>query len=262
VNDFEFEKAVKESRAAIESCDLTNCGHTEHMKTPMALFAVDEKNIEAVVANDTILSIVAGMTKENKEIVKDCMLYSSLAADSLFPGGGVNWYGEFKKRMAFCGWPSQSAGLSDYRTSNSRFTMEQEGLKILASAVAAMAVPGPTSALLLKVAKDAIDVLQASEKPLRLFESSSKTPKGAKFAIASAVESQDGEVIIALGAVDFAASLNVTNVLFWEWNSSSISIKRAENHMILNQRHFHSIADLMREKLTAKAREALAELDF
>jgi hypothetical protein len=260
VSAIEFEKRVSESQASIENCDLDSCPRIESL-TRAAMDVANEEVSEAAVVNDAVVSIVAGMSKKNKEIVKDSVLYASLRADSDFPDGGVQWYNAFKTYLGNCGWPPQSAGLSGYTVSNSRFTMEQEGLKILASAITAAALPGPTSALMLKVAKDAMDVLQSSEKPLRLFESSSKKYSGAKFAIVSAVEI-DEEVVMTLGAVDFNTSINVTNVLFWEWNSSTVKIKRAESCLILNQRHFEDIAKTLREKLTENARKAVLEFDI
>ncbi|WP_426142940.1 hypothetical protein [Pseudomonas sp. DWP3-1-2] len=262
MNIIEFDKAVNESRAALENCELGSCVPPAQLNGALAALTVDQKKPEAAVANDVVLSIVAGMSKEKKEIIKDCVLFASLAATKASPTEGVAWYNTFKQVMAYCGWPSQTAGLSDYTASNSKFTMEQEGLKILSSAIATIGTGGAAGAIMLKLAKDTFAVLQASDKPLRLFENSSRKHNGGRFAIASGVESEDGEVIMAMGAVDFSTSLNVTNVLFWEWNSSEVKIKRAENHMILNQRHFQSVSDVIREKLTGNAREALESFDI
>lgn len=256
-------KSIEESRLAISECELANCDHGSHslsMMQSLKSLEVDEKNREAVVANDVVVSIVAGMSRENKQILKDTVLLSSLVANKRFPGGGVSWYNEFRSMMSYCGWVSQTRDMSNYKTDNSSFTMEQEGIRILASAITAMAVPTKTAELMLKVAKDTLEVLQGSEKPLRLFESSSKTHDGAKFAIASSVESPDGEVLIGLGAVDFTTSLKVTNVLFWEWNSSSVAIKRAEGHMFLNHRHFKEMEPDIMSKLTEGPRKALMEI--
>lgn len=256
-------KSVEESRLAISECELSNCDHGSHslgLMQSLKSLEVDEKNREAAVANDVVVSIVAGMSKQNKQIVKDTILFSSLVANKRFPDGGVSWYNEFRSMMSYCGWVQQTRDMSNYKTGNSSFTMEQEGIKILASAISAMALPTKTAELMLKVAKDTLQVLQGSEKPLRLFESSSKTHDGAKFAIASSVESPDGEVLIGLGALDFTTSLNVTNVLFWEWNSSSVAIKSAEGHMFLNHRHFKDMKSYIRNKLTEGPRKALMEI--
>jgi hypothetical protein len=262
LNNIDLETRIDQSLTFIEGCELGDCNHASHPMPRLAGFEVDEMNPEALVAGDAIVSIVAGMTKENKQIVKDTILFATLVANKAHPNGGVAWYEQFTKVLANCGWLSLSTGMSDYRVGNSRFTMEQAALKILESAIVAAALPGPTSLLLLKVAKDTVTALQESEKPLRLFEQSSKTHNGAKFAIASAAESSDGEIVMAMGALDFSTRLDVTNVLFWEWNSSSVQIKRAENHMTLNQAHFVRVRDVIEGKLNDQARQALEEFDI
>ncbi|MCS3472808.1 hypothetical protein M2401_006574 [Pseudomonas sp. JUb42] len=253
----ESRKEIKEFWLDDFESDAYSLGHMDSLKT----FDVDEKNPEGAVANDVVISIVSGMSKKNKQIVKDTVLLSSMGARKKFPAGGIATYNEFIRRMSLCGWTFQHSAMSTYTTESSRFTMEQEGLKILASAVSAMALPGPTSALMLKVAKDTIDVLRANDKPLRLFESSSKTKDGVGLSIASAVES-DGEVLMAVGAIDLATSLDVTNVLFWEWNSSSVSVNRGECQMFLNHRHFESVQSEIEKVLTEAARKALMDFEI
>ena len=250
LNDFEVEDSViQQDLKFIENCELADCDHSDHMASGLAGFDVDEKNAEGVVAGNSLVSIAAGMSDYNKQAVKDTVLLATLAANKSYPRGGVQWYRMFTRVLTSCGWFSQGTGFSDYRVGNTRFTMEQTALKILASAITAAALPGPTRLLMLKVAKDTVSALQDSNEPLRLFEQSSKTHSGAKFAIGSSAESRDGEVIMAMGALDFSTNLNVTNVLFWEWNSSSVRIKRAENHMTLNQRHYESMRDTIETKL-------------
>jgi hypothetical protein len=264
VSTVSFEDRIAESLACINSFDLGDCRSVNVAKRMLMELKseFDEQSPEAIVAKDAIVSIVAGMSKENREIVKDCMLFASLAANKASPEGGVKWCDTYTNVLTSCGWTPQSSAFSDYRTSNSTFTMQQEGLKILASAIAAMALPGTTSVLMLKVAEDALNVLQSSEKPLRLFENSCKKYKGAKFAIGSAVESDDQELVMAMGAVDFSTSLDVTNVLFWEWSSSSVTIKRGESNMILNRRHFDGIAETLRKRLGDAANDSLLEYEI
>lgn len=262
LNNQNFETTVKESLEFIEECDLGNCDHASHMMSRMGEFEIDEKNAEAVVAGDTLVSIAAGMSKENKQIVKDTLLFATLAANKRFPDGGTRWYATFTAALNSCGWPVRSRGMSDYRVGNARFTMDQLALKILESAILATAVPGPGKVMLLKVAKDTVDALQKTDGPLRLFEQSSKTHSGAKFAIASTAESRDGEVAMAMGAIDFSARLNVTSVLFFEWSSSAVSIKRAENHMILNQEHYQRVRAVVEGELAKSAIRNILEFDI
>jgi hypothetical protein len=268
VNDIDFENRVAASRAFIQSCDLGDSLPAEYMKrsamelTEEPRKEVDEQSTEAFVANDTIVSIVGGVSKKNRQIVKDCMLLASKAAARKYPEGGVEWFGFYTKVLSDLGWTPHSSSFSDYKASNSSFTMSQEGLTILQSAIAAAALPGPASVLMLSVAKEAITTLQASDKPLQLFNTSSKKHNGAKFAMGSVVEDEKNGLVVAMGVVDFNSSLNETNVLFWTWNSSSVSVKRAENYLTFNERHFASVADEVHKKLDASARKSLIDLEI
>ncbi len=260
MNEQMVESLIQRNIESISDCDLGKCDKDSQKMARLAAFAVDEMNAEGVVADSSIVSIVAGMTRENKQIVKDTVLYSTLAADKLHSQGGVEWYKEFVNRLKICGWTPQSTGLSDYRVGNTRFTMEQEALKILQSAILAAALPGPAALLMLRVAKDTVEALQSKSEPLRLFENSSKTHNGAKFAIGSSAESSDGEVVMAMGALNFNTALDVTNVLFWEWSSSSVQIKRAENVLTLNHRLYNGVKAALEAKLDEHARQSI--LDF
>lgn len=260
MNELAVENVIRHNIKSINDCDLGDCSHAGHKMAELAAFNVDQMKPEGVVAESSIVSIVAGMKRENKQIVKDTVLYATLVADKLHSEGGVEWYDEFVKRLKICGWTPQSTGFSDYHVSNTRFTLEQEALKILQSAILAATLPGPTSVLMLQAAKDTVTALQKDDKPLRLFENSSKTTKGAKFAIGSSAESKDGEVVMAMGALNFDTSLDVTNVLFWEWSSSSVQIQRAENVLIFNDRLYRGIKDLLEKQLDKHALKSI--LDF
>lgn len=261
-NEFADNKTIRESLEFLENCELGSCDHSFHPQSRLMAFDVDEKDPEALIINDTIASIAAGMSKENKQIVKDTLLFATLAANAADPTGGAAWYRQHKAVLNFCGWGNQQWAVRDYQSRHSRFTMDQVALEILGSAITAAALPGPTSLLLLKVAKDTVTALQRNEKPLRLFESSSNQSSGAKFAIASSAESLDGDVVMAMGAVSFKTRLDVTNVLFWDWIGSSVDIMAAEDHVFMNRRHYEDVRHVVEGKLTASARKFLENIEF
>ncbi|WP_341522479.1 hypothetical protein AABC73_03515 [Pseudomonas sp. G.S.17] len=68
MNANELENRISESRAFIEMCELGDCQPINVAKrTAMDFKAdIDEQSPEAVVANDAIISIVAGMSKKKQ----------------------------------------------------------------------------------------------------------------------------------------------------------------------------------------------------
>lgn len=263
-NEFADEKSISESLEFLANCDVENCDHNFHAHSRMMAFDVDEKDPEGLVVGDTMTAIAAGMSQANKNIVKDTLLLATMAADSKFSRerNGPAWYAEYTRVLAACGWWTPGWGRNRHQILHSRFTMDQVALEILGSAIAAAGLPGPTQLLMLKVAKDTVDALRRSDKPLRLFESYANRNSGAKFAIASSAESSDGEVVMALGTVSFSSQLNVTNVLFWEWSSSSVDTRAAHDVVNLNRRQYERARHIIEEKLDQMPFKALANLDF
>jgi len=259
-NNHEVESRIKDDNDFIANCDLPDCDHLSHIAPRLGGFNIDEKNAEAVVAGNTIVAIAAGMSKYNKGIIKDSVLFATIAAEKRFPQDGVARYGHFIRVLLGCGWFSQASGMSDYRSSHRRFSMDQAALDVLKSAIVAAAVPGPTALLLMKIAKEAVEALQSDEAKRELFDGKSRNHSGASFAMASSAESADGEVVMAMGALDFTTSLRVTDVLFWEWSSSALHIKRAQNHLSLNQAQYERVRRTVERKLDEYGNQALNEL--
>ena len=227
-----------------------------------AAFDVDEKAPTAQVIGNTIVSIVAGMSEDNKKIINDILLFATLASNKAAPQGGISWYQKYIQVLTSCGLYSQSSGWADYSFKHKSFTMDQVALEILKSAIQAAVLPGATAVLMLKVAKDTIDALQRNDAPLRLFERESKTHDGAKFAIATAAESSDGSVAIAMGSVDFSTSLGVTNVLFWEWSNTSVRIQRGENVLTLNHGQYARVRKAVEAKLDGFADKSIESFEI
>jgi hypothetical protein len=222
---------------------------------------VDEKKESAAVVANSIVSFVAGMSRQSKDDIKNSVLFATLVANRAHPEmHGQRWYEKFMEVMSRAsGWFPKRKDYSRYTTVEQQFTMDQVGLKVLSSAVAAAALPGPTSLLLLGVAKQALDALQASEEPLKLFEGKSRSHEGGTFSIVSCTESADDEVVMTMGTVSFSSTLDVTNVLFWNWSNTSVSISRAESHLVLNQGVYANVRDDILAKLGNNAKEAVAE---
>lgn len=218
----------------------------------------------AAVACSNLLVFTEGVSRQNREDVMDSYLFATLAANKAFnpETQSDQWYTLFNQVLSKMGWLSTHWSFSRYRASDRSFSMDKAGLEILGSAIAAAALPGPASAAMLKVAAEAIQTLSASEEPLQLFESQSRSHNGASFRIGACVESADGVISLAMGAVKFAASAGFTNVLFWDWNSAEVQTFRGEDNLVLNSALYARVRDLVRARLSENAESAIAEFDI
>ncbi|WP_122572895.1 hypothetical protein [Pseudomonas viridiflava] len=218
----------------------------------------------AAVAGGTLIAFAEGVSRQNREDVMDSLLYATLVANNKFNPEVQSdlWYALFNKVLTSVGWLSTNWSYARYRATQQRFTMDEVGLEILGSAIAAATLPGPASLAMLKVAKDAVTALSARKEPLRLFERQTKTHRGGNFRIAACAESADGDISLAMGAVAFSSNIDVTNVMFWEWQSSDVETYKGENSLALNTRVYASVRDVVQKKLGDNARNALEEFDI
>lgn len=253
----------------IADCELADCSHLlSNPGAPMNKVLLDHSDTPAVpkaaVVGGSLLAFTDSVTTQNREDIMDSFLFASLVANKAFNPETQSqlWYGKFNEVLAMVGWFSSSWSFSRYKAANTRFSMDQAGLEILGSVIASAAMPGPASVAMLKVAGDAVKALKAKETPLRLFDRQTRSHNGASFRIGACTEAANGSVIVALGAVNFTASSNVTNVLFWEYNSAEVTTFRGEDQLILNTRIYARNREQVLRKLGTKAQSAIEEFDI
>jgi hypothetical protein len=256
-----------ERSAFINHCQLANCSHSliEHVSAmdDSVPGLPDDSSQGAVVAGN-LLAFAEGVSRQNKEDVMDSLLFATLVANKAFnpETNSKEWYAEYNRVLSELGWVSTQWRYARYYSAHRRFSMEQAGLEIIASAIAAAALPGPASVAMLKVAGDAVAALKAQDKPLRMFERQSKTHRGANFRIGACTEASDGTVKLTMGAVNFSTDSAVTNVLFWEWNSAEVEAYRGENHLVLNARAYGRVRQLIQQRLSKRAASAIEEFEI
>lgn len=228
--------------------------------TMLSSVSAVESEASAAVVSNAIIAFVAGMSPQNKKDVQNSFLFATLAANNQYNANqqSESWYRLFLEVMTDLGWVTARRSYSDYRVTDRSFTMDQVGLSILASVVTAASVPAVASAALIKVAKDAIDALVKTDKPFRLFKQRSERIRDANFAIASCTEIND-QVLLALATFDLKSDVNFTNVLFWEWNNSTVRLSRGDGVFTLNNNVYSFARDEVLRMLGENALKAIAK---
>ncbi|EKG35027.1 MULTISPECIES: hypothetical protein [Pseudomonas] len=256
----------------IAACELAECppslGAFAAPATSGLLKAGDvtdaQSGNEGAVVAGSVLAFPNGMSAQSKQDVMNSFLFATLVANKAFSSEtqGDQWYDKFNEVLSKVGWLSTHWNYARYRATQQRFTMDEVGLEILGSAIAAAALPGPASVLMLKVAADAVAALQARKEPLRLFESQTKAHRGGSFRIASCIESEDSIVSLAMAAVSFQADSDVTNVLFWEWQDTSVQTWKGEDNLLLNTALYARHRELIEQRLGDNVSNAIAEYEI
>lgn len=202
----------------------------------------------SVVIENVVVSIVDGMSTKNKEIVLDAIQYATSKAGHARKN--IEWYETFVREMHTCGFPAPRSRYGNYEAKNSRLTMDKVGLEILADLIGAAAIGPLSGKLLLGVVGKAFESLKSQDEPLELFQRSTKRFDDVSFAIVSGVETPEGDVLLAMAFVSLKVSVSATNVLFWDFNTSMVTIERGESVTILNPRQWRRAEKLVDHYLT------------
>jgi hypothetical protein len=193
-------------------------------------------NDTSFVMENVLISIVGGMSAKNKEIVLDAVQYAKTMAG--YSVKHVEAYEIFAHEMQNCGFPATRSRYGNYEAKDSRLTMDKVGLEILTGLIGGAAVGPLTGKLLLGLVGQAFESLKSQDEPLELFQRSAKQFGDVSFAIVSGVETAEGDVLLAIAFVSLKVNVSATNVLFWDFNTSALTIERGEHITQLNPRQW------------------------
>jgi len=222
---------------------------------PRSMFTLGdtiEAPSKASIVGEGVLSFSSGLSAENRSDAQNAFLYASLVANKAFPQEyqGKEWYELFREVMTKAGWTPTSKYYNDLLISGTSVRMDKLVLEILGSVVAGVALPGPTTALMLKVAGDAIAALQKRDTALTVYERN-LLAHGVGGIAAGACTEHNGVAILALGAVRFLRSNTSTKVLFVDVDTRSVKLYRGETTFEKNDLLAKSTREVIANKLVA-----------
>jgi hypothetical protein len=201
------------------------------------------------IVGEGILAFTANLSAQNREDVMHAFLFASLVANKKFPleSQGKEWYALFVEVMYSAGWLPTQKYYNDINVGGNTVRMDQLVLEILGSVVAGVALPGPATALMLKVAADAINALKKRGTALTLYERN-MLEHGVGGMAAGTCTEVNGEVTLALGVVRFIRKNSSTQVLFVDWDTRSVKLYRGESVF----RKVPSLVDSTRDHIRTK----------
>lgn len=214
------------------------------------------------VVGQAVLGFVAGMSQQAREDVLDTFTYATLAADKRYNVVTDNgeWYKTFRSAMTRAlNWAPQDIAFVSHSSRERVLTMDKIGLELIASSIAAVGTGGAAGPLMLQIAGDAVEALKQGDEPVRLFNSRTKKPGGARFMVGGCNQSADGVITLAVGAVEAKTRINVTNVLFVNWNSVAVDLNKSADVFIFNQSLYAHRRELVRQKLLEASDAAFME---
>lgn len=204
---------------------------------------------KAAVVGEGVLSFTGNLTADNRTDAQNAFLFATLVANKKYPleSQGQEWYLLFREVMTGAGWTPISKYYSDLEVGGTSVRMDKLVLEILGSVVAGLTVPGPATALMLKVAGDAITALKKRDTALTLYERNLLN-HGVGGITTGVCTEINGEAIMAVGAVRFLRRNTSTKVMFVDVDVRNVKMYRGETVFAKNT----EVADLARNTIRSK----------
>lgn len=216
---------------------------------------------QAAVVNNVIAVFSTGMSPQNREDVRNCLHYCTLAADKQFPNEteGKGWYRLFVAALKQFGWLKLTDSNEHSHSSETGLTLDSVAIKLIQGSLVALASPVLSVGLVLPLIGDAVKGLGANDAAASLFNSKSQGKGGSRFAIAACVENADGDVQMVLGMVSSDEVSSSKQALFATYSSASNHFYAANDGLSFNTPVFAQVRESINAALAGNARDAILE---
>jgi len=210
------------------------------------------------VDGNIIASFVDGVTGQHKQDVLDSCLFAQLVANGRVrrfedPVGWTNAYSASLERLA---WVVPSYAFINLNSSASKFTIDQAVLHILKSILSGDALQAVQDAI------DSIKDLQTQDRRFAIFERNSHSAGAGNFQVNEVGETSGGNVQMSFSGYNFQSTDQVTNVLWFHFDSNSTRLSATRTTMLLNEAVYGRVRDAVQNRLVAYAGDYIGGVSF
>ncbi|MDB5994734.1 MAG: hypothetical protein JWP42_1870 [Pseudomonas sp.] len=219
------------------------------------------KELNALVLGDSLIGYGGNISLANMRVVENIILMSKIEAKYQVPDNkdAKGRYIEFVNCMESLGFFVPDSGYSKYRSSSISVTMENVMVDIIKAAVdaAKAAIPGAT--VLGAIADSTMTALKNEEKAINLLNTESKDAEGVRLTAMPCEQFPNGQIVVALAAVDHRGSSDDGGVLFVDWKTSALDIFQGKAFLTFDPARYAEVKDLVEEYLASHRKTMRSE---
>ena len=166
-----------------------------------------------------------------------------------------DWYDCYFDTLTRVGWIVQEKGFVDHKEAGDDFEVDKAIL------VVATAVLGP-AATALAVIKSTLDAMKSMARGrwITIFKRESEAAKVARFQVTLAQPSAGGRSTIALMAFELESRVNLTQVLFFKFRSSDVTLRHASGQVTINLELMAKVRASIAAKVLAYTQDFIDDL--
>lgn len=209
----------------------------------------------AAVVESSLLAFGAGMSAQNRQDVKNSYLFATLVANKRHDQLTLSedWFDYFLEAMSDCGWVVAQRTYEKESDTGQSLRLASIAVKAVQVAASSLLQGGPLVQALGAFAEKAIDGLGKSDEALELFKRTLHAKSNVMVGVASCIETKDGEVVMALGAIQRTVRNEDLDTLLFDWDSNTSSTYRSTAALSFNSQIYAKARDLIEQRLGERA---------
>lgn len=219
----------------------------------------EETRNQSLVVGSNIVSFVTGVSPELRGDILNCSLLAQLAANRHAPSREDirAWYEIYFDTLSKIGWVTQDRGFSEHRQQGENFETQKAILSVAAS------VFGPAATALVIVESTLNAMKSMSNGPwLTIFNRESQTAKAARFQVTVAEPESTAGAAISLMAFELAATSTLTQVLFFKFRSTDVTLRHASGRVAVDANLLKAIRPTITAKVAAFTHHFVDQLEI
>jgi hypothetical protein len=249
------------SRAFVRNAKLPALPRTRATRAEPAAPPPDfkDKDAQALVVGSSLVVAADKVPAQVRADLVNCTLFAQLAASgSTSPEDVSAWYTEYFRALTALGWAQHENTFKTYKASGSGLETHKSITKILGLLLG----PQVAAVTLITETLDALQSMNENSPWISLFDHQSVTNKSAHFQVATAQYSGTDMLEIALVGFDMKSKQQLTQVLFFKFNSSKITMKYAGGRATIFEAALAESRDDVAARLTEYRKAFVKEVKF
>lgn len=238
---------VMHARQYVERLALPSIPKAGHREAEAAKFDYTAVKNQAMVVGSDIVSFVKGVTPEWREDIANSALLAQLAAKKAAGDAGKveDWYNAYFDVLVNIGWVLQDRGFTKYSEESQNFQAHEAILQIASSLLA----PNPAALAVVKATLDALKSMSANSPWMTIFNRESQSANTARFQVTLVEQGSVDQLLVSLMAFGLEATDTLTQVLFFKYQTSEVTLKHYSGKVTINPAVLSSIREQIKNKI-------------
>ena len=218
----------------------------------------------ASVVDTSLLAFGAGMPAQSRSDVKNSFLFASLVAAVRSDDTRLDedWFSHFLEAMRDCGWVIAKRSYERENTTLQSLKLANIVLEAVRTAATGLIGGSAVSAVFSSLADQALQGLPKDGKALELFKRNVSGKSSATVGLAACKQTDDGEILMALGAVQHMGRKQEVEAIVFDWDSADSTTYKGTVALSFSPELYDRVRHTVEAKLGARMESRIADYEI